>query len=148
MKPKKTLILLASEDRMRLCENTGVGKGVREFAAKSVEDYDDIAAGYADMPGRGQAAPGVAGHKFERPTSERDQARGDFATHVIAETAQAFSAGGYDRLVMAAAPKMLGELRQSLPKGLKTALLEDLAKDLTNTPEADLAGHFADVLAV
>ncbi|WP_137703011.1 baeRF12 domain-containing protein [Marimonas lutisalis] len=148
MKPTKTLILLASEARMRLCENTGVGKGVSEFATRSIDDYADIAADYADMPGRGQAAPGTAQHKFERPTSEREQKRDDFADHVIAEAAQAFAKGGYDRLVVAAPPKMLGALRDSLPAPLKSALLADMDKDLTNIPEADLAAHFEEVLAV
>ena len=51
-------------------------------------------------------------------------------------------------LVVAAPPKMLGALRDSLPAPLKSALLADMDKDLTNIPEADLAAHFEEVLAV
>lgn len=148
MKPTKTLILLASEAKMRLCENSGVGKGVSEFATRSIKDYSDIAPDYSDMPGRGQAAPGTAQHKFERRTSEREQKRDDFADHVIAETAQAFAKGGYDRLILAAPPKMLGVLRAGLPAPLTAALVADLDKDLTKLPLADLPKHLEDVLAV
>lgn len=148
MKPIRTLILLASEKKMRLCENTGVGKGIAEVAEYTVDDLGAISARYADAPGSQRAAPGMAHHGFERPTSERRQQREDFADHVMDETARIFAAEGYDRLVVAAAPKMLGALRDDMPEALKSVLRADLDKDLIKLPLADLPAHLDDVLAV
>ncbi|WP_372613255.1 host attachment protein [Aquicoccus sp.] len=148
MKPVKTLILLASESRLRLCANSGVGKGVDEIAARTIEEFDDIARRYADAPGQQRAAPGMAGHEFERPTSERRQKREDFATHVLEMTTEAFEAGGYDRLLIAAPPAMLGALRDEMSEKLKSVLLADLDKDLTKLPLADLPGHLEDIIAL
>ncbi|MCM2561401.1 host attachment family protein [Lutimaribacter sp. EGI FJ00015] len=148
MKPVRTLILLASEKQMRLVENVGVGKGVAEIATYTVDDLGEISSRYADAPGRQRGGPGMGGHEFERPTSERRQQREDFADHVMDETARIFQANGYDRLVVAAAPKMLGALRDDMPAPLKSALHADLDKDLTKTELADLPSHLQDVLAV
>ncbi|KAA0912114.1 baeRF12 domain-containing protein [Aquicoccus porphyridii] len=148
MKPVKTLILLASESRMRLCANSGVGKGVEEIASRSIEEFNDIAHAYADAPGRNRAAPGMAGHEFECPTSERRQQRDDFAAHVLDETQQAFDAGGYDRLLIVAPPAMLGALRDEMSETLKSVLLADLDKDLTKLPLADLPDRLGDIIVV
>ncbi len=148
MKPVRTLILLASESRMRLCANTGVGKGVDEIGSHAIDDFDDIARPYTDAPGRNRAAPGMAGHDFERPTSERRQQRDDFAAHILKETQQVFDAGGYDRLLIAAPPAMLGALRDEMSKTLKSVLLADLDKDLTKQPLADLPARLGDIIAV
>ena len=95
-----------------------------------------------------RGGPGMAHHGFERPTSERRQQREDFAELVMEETARIFAAQGYDRLVVAAAPKMLGALRDDMPDALKSALRADLDKDLTKLPLSDLPAHLDEVLAV
>jgi protein required for attachment to host cells len=148
MKPVRTLILLASESQMRLLENAGVGKGLSERLSRAASDFDDTATRYADAPGHSQAAPGMAGHGFDRTSSERDQHRAAFARHVIDLTRDEWAKGGHDRLVIAAAPRMLGELRDRLPTPLAGALVADLDKDLTHIDLHDLPGHLDSVLAV
>lgn len=148
MKPVRTMILLASEKRMRLIENAGVGKGLAEIADYTVDDLGEVRASYTDAPGRQQASPGDGGHGFERPTSVRRQKREDFASHVMEEAADMFARHGYDRLVISASPKMLGALRDEMPDALKNALHADLDKDLAKLPLKDLDTHLADVLAV
>ena len=148
MKPVRTLVLLASEKKMRLVENAGVGKGITEVAEYTVDDLGAVSARYADAPGSQQGARGMAGHGFERPTSERRQRRESFAAHVIDETDRIFHANGYDRLIVAAAPKMLGALRDDMPDALKSVVRAELDKDLVKTPLLELPDHLDDVLAV
>ena len=148
MKPIRTLILMASEGRMRLAENGGVGKGLAELRTVEKSDIGGEPRGYADAEGRGQAAPGMAGHKFERPTSEREQARDAFSNAVIEMLEAQWHDGSYDRLVIAAPPRMLGALRADLPAHIAEVLHADLDKDLTKIPLADLPSHLDRVLAL
>ncbi|SEO60031.1 Protein required for attachment to host cells [Salinihabitans flavidus] len=148
MKPVRTLIVLASESRVRLLENAGVGKGVTERLDKMASEFDDVDTRYADAPGRMQAAPGKAGHGFARPSSEREQMREGFARHVIEVMEAEWAKGDFDRLVIAAPPKMLGELRADLPEQLSKVIHADLDKDLVKLPVIDIPKHLESVLAV
>jgi protein required for attachment to host cells len=51
----------------------------------------------------------------------------------------------HDRIVIAAGPKLLGDLRAHLPKTLHTHVAAELHKDLAKTPLHDLPPHFAKV---
>jgi len=148
MKPVFTLIVIANEADLRLLENAGVGKGLRQISAKSRDDFADVATRYADAPGREQAAPGTAIHGLDRSSSERRQMREAFAAHVVQEAEAEWKTGTYSRIVLAASPKMLGALRAALPKTMSDHLLADLDKDLAKLPLADLPAHLEDVLAV
>jgi protein required for attachment to host cells len=44
--------------------------------------------------------------------------------------------------MIAAAPRLLGELREDLPKALRAAVAVELAKDLVKIPTHDLPAHF------
>jgi protein required for attachment to host cells len=56
--------------------------------------------------------------------------------------------GAFQRLVIAAAPTALGDLRPVLSDAVKQTIMAELPKDLTNVPTPQLAGHFADLLPV
>ena len=45
----------------------------------------------------------------------------------------------FDALVLVAAPKLLGELRENLSRGLQQRILAELPKDLVHSDTADLA---------
>ena len=148
MKPVRTLVVMASESRLRLAENAGVGKGVTELSARDAEEMGFHPNRYADTPGRSQAAPGMASHGLDRHMTDREQAREGFAGAVIDAALGEWRKGGYDRLVLAAPPKMLGALRPKLPAELVAHLALDLDKDLTKLPAAELAEHLDRHLAV
>lgn len=147
MRAKRTLILLANEKAARFLVNDGVGHGLSELSAFAASDFDDTDTRFSDRPGRQNAAPGMARHGFEPHTPERDQERMAFIAHVVERTAAAWT-DGFDRLVVVAAPRMLGALRQALPDDLKAAVVAELDKDLLKTPILDLPGHLDTVLAV
>lgn len=49
-------------------------------------------------------------------------------------------AGGFDALVLAADPRTLGELRQTMHKTVEASLVRTLNKDLTNHSTAEIEG--------
>ena len=57
-------------------------------------------------------------------------------------------AGEFDRLVIAAAPAALGDIRPALSDEVKETILAEMPKDLTNIPIPKLAEHFDGLLAV
>jgi protein required for attachment to host cells len=67
-----------------------------------------------------------------------------FARELADWLAEAARADRFDRLILAAAPPMLGELRGLLDTAVTDRLDADLAKDLVNIPLGDLGSHFAD----
>ncbi|MCC6304369.1 MAG: host attachment protein [Rhodobacteraceae bacterium] len=148
MRAVRTLVLVAGEGAARLLVNEGVGRGLAELRSIAAGDFPDVDVGVADRPGRGSAGPGeMALHGFDPHATEREQRRARFADHVVAWLAAAWEGAGYDRLIVAAPPRFLGELRASLPEALAAAVAADLSKDLVRVPSRELAGHFAGVAA-
>lgn len=54
----------------------------------------------------------------------------------------------FDRLIIAAPAKFLGDLRESISKPLQAATMSELSKDLTHLKIEKLPEHFADILAL
>ena len=150
MKPDRTMIALASEQQLRLFVNEGVGKGLVELDDLAREAFPDLESHshYADRPGRGAGAGGVGRHGFEPHETERAQIRDRFAFYVAGVIDKAFTREGCDRLVIAAAPKMLGELRADLPEALHDKVVAELDKDLVKIPLQDLGRHLEGVIAL
>ena len=57
-------------------------------------------------------------------------------------------AGAYDRLVIAAAPAALGDLRPALSEGVRQTIMAELPKDLTSIPTLRLSQHLDGVIAL
>ena len=49
--------------------------------------------------------------------------------------------GRFDHLVLVAAPKILGDLRELLPKTVHGKIVAEINKDLTKIPTRDLGKH-------
>jgi len=146
MKPVRTLVLVADDETARFLVNEGVGKGLRQVAQLTADSLDTERFRYADTPGRERAAPGMARHGMEPRSSEERQAREAFADLVVRELQGAWDTGAHDRIVIAAAPRMLGALRDRLG-GLAPHVAASLDKDLVKVPLSDLPRHFSDVAA-
>jgi protein required for attachment to host cells len=56
--------------------------------------------------------------------------------------------GAFQRLIIAAAPQALGDLRPALSEAVRSTILAELPKDLTNIPTDKLASHFDGLIAV
>ncbi len=67
-------------------------------------------------------------------------------THAIVDALAAeWATAKHDRIVIAAGPKLLGDLRAHLPKTVQAHVAAELHKDLAKIPLHDLPPHFAKV---
>ncbi|PPB80196.1 protein required for attachment to host cells [Albidovulum inexpectatum] len=147
VKPIRTLVVLADDGMARFMLNTGIGKGLEELRRISAEAFSDTQIEVEDNRGRQTGGPGDMGrHAFDPHETADEAGRARFADHVVAELEREWRRQKADRLILAAAPKMLGALRTRLKGDLANALYRDLAKDLTKVPPRDLPAHFADIM--
>jgi protein required for attachment to host cells len=149
MKPTVTWIVIADGGQAKVFEHDGPGKGLR--AVKDLQlKQSNLKAGdiMSDRPGSSQG--GSAGsHSSMSPSTDPVQARERKFVEQLADVLEAKRAeGAFDRLVIAAAPTALGDLRPALSEGVKKTIIGEMPKDLTNIPMAQLAGHFDELIAV
>jgi protein required for attachment to host cells len=143
MKQPRTMILLASEREARVLMNEGRGTGLVQVA--HIEPgFDPDALDWADQAGRTFDSTGKGRHGKEPRTTVREIVRERFARELADWLAEAVRADRFDRLILTAAPAMLGELRGLLDAAVTERLEADLPKDLVKIPLGDLGDHLAD----
>lgn len=148
MKPVRTLVLLIDDERMKLLENRGVGKGLSLLEEDQFSRAEAEAIEYSDGPGRAfESAGGGMRHAMEAPTDPETQARERWLREALAHVSKVWAKHGFDRLVVAAPAKVLGRVRELLDRPLREALHAEVSKDFMNVPERDLPARFADVAA-
>lgn len=122
MKPIITLYLLVNDEDYRLVHTHGEGLAEVKHSKAQLAN-----AGVTHVQGHSPKEGAVRSHLAKLA-----------AMMLEAE----WSKGSYDRIVLAAGPKMLGEIRQGLSKGLHDHIASELHKDLVKTPLHALPGHF------
>jgi protein required for attachment to host cells len=101
----------------------------------------------ADAPGRTFASVGARRSAMEYHS---DPVRGElerFARAIVDELEARRAAGGFERLVVYAPPRMLGAMRDAMPEKLAAVVQHELAKDLTKLPELELRRIVEELLA-
>ncbi len=150
MKAKVTWIVIANGNQAKVFEHEGPGKGLRPLKDLHFEQEPLKASEImADKPGRAGAgtAPGsrAAMEYHSDPVQVRERKFIEKLADVLNEKRLE---GQFDRLVIAAAPTALGDIRPALSDQVRQAILGELPKDLTNTPAPRLAEHFDGLIAV
>lgn len=149
MKSKITWILIADAARARVVRNDGPGRGLVPVEGMAFE-RDHLKQGdlMADKPGRSFESAGVSRHSMESGSDVVRELDRAFANMLVGVLQKALDRKNFDRLVVVAPPRALGDLRNALTGPLKAVLHAELGKDLTHVPNADLAGHLDTVLFV
>jgi protein required for attachment to host cells len=80
------------------------------------------------------------------PVDAQRHAKGEFGRDVAGWLDAAAAEHRYERLVLVAAPQMLGDLRPMLSKPTTSKVTKEVAKDLTQFSERDLASHLEDIV--
>lgn len=145
MKPVVTWILIANAQTARIVQNCGPGKGVTATNEAALQAPPPVA--YADTPGVAQNSASQS-HSAMKRRAPQDLAETAFAKAIMKHLATAHSKAKFDRLVVAAAPHFLGELRAQTSDALRKALWAEIDKDLVQLKLDQLPKHLGDVMAI
>ena len=148
--PNRTWILIADGARARVLAQE------KDFAAlEPAFEHEELTGSTAqsreiasDRPGRSFDSGGQGRHAMEPPTDPQRYAKFAFARELATRLEEAAHAGRFARLVLVAAPKTLGDLRELLPAAVKAKVVAEIDKDLTKVPRPELAKHLAPVLKI
>lgn len=151
MKAKTTWILIADGAQAKVFEHKGPGKGLRiiedlQFEQEPLQAREIM----ADRPGSSIGSQGVrssgGGVEYSSdPVAVRERR---FVESVAEELEKRLQKGAFERLIVAAAPTALGDLRPAFSKNLRDTIVAELPKDLTNIPTPKLEAHFEGILPV
>lgn len=137
MKTADTLYCIADDHSYRLLR--GNGQRMDLVLAASSDDFADVAQAPTE-PGRNRSGGISFGHETRRPV-EIERPR--LAKRIVAALEAEWQKGGAGRIVLVAGPKMLGALRQAMPKTLEAEIAQEIDKDLSDIPDHALAAHLA-----
>lgn len=148
MKKTVTWILIANGAQARVLENSGPGKGLipvdgLEWSMEPLQAQDIV----SDRPGAYRSPGGAARGGMEPRSDPVEQREEEFLRGVAAALDQKVQTKAFDRLIIAAAPIALGDLRKAISPAVKKTIIAELNKDLTNLPTAQLDKHLDGVLA-
>jgi len=126
--------LLANGSQAKLIKNPGADQETKETGTENLKGGDIM----ADRPGRsfssnGSRRSGMVWHSDPVRQNERL-----FAEELASDLVRSMDKGRFDSLVVAAAPRTLGDLRSAFPKRLHERVICEVAKDLTNLPDHDV----------
>ncbi|MFC3703297.1 host attachment protein [Devosia honganensis] len=149
MRKTVTWILIANGTQARMLEHSGPGKGLAqvkglEWSIPSLQSQDID----SDRPGRGFSPSGGRRSAMEPKTDPAERREAEFVRSLASAIEAKAKAGAYDRLVIAAAPIALGNLRKALSEHVKKTIVAELDKDLTNVPTPQLDKHLDGIIAV
>lgn len=148
--PKTTWIVLADGMHARVLRQDK--HGARLVPALDRELYEPAVHVFSrdlksDAPGRAFDSGSGSRHAMEPRTDPKTHEKKLFALRVAELINTAAAQGTFDRLVLVAPPKTLGELRAQLEAHAKKLVIGEIPRDLLKTPAPELSAHLADVLA-
>ena len=96
--------------------------------------------------GRGSApADSATFHTIQPGPDPRRQLKQEFAVELADFLNRSAQARHFNRLVLIAAPKTLGDIRAALSELARSTIVAEIDKDLTHAPDDDLATRFAEL---
>jgi protein required for attachment to host cells len=150
MKPIITWIVIADGDTAKVFANDGPGKGMKPVEGLAFEQAHLRAREImADKQGRSFSSFGPGSRSaIDYKTDPVEVRERRFVEHLADVLDERLTAGAFQRLIIAAAPSALGDIRPALSDAVKRTILAELPKDLVKTPSAKLAEHFDGLLAL
>jgi protein required for attachment to host cells len=121
-----------------ILENEGDEKfpNLRTRETHEHQDSKTSAQG-TDRPGRVHEATGTSRSAVEQ-TDWHDQAETEFLRKIAHRLDEAIGKGDVRELILVAAPRALGVLRQQLSDGVRKAIIAEIDKDLVKMPAYEI----------
>lgn len=94
--------------------------------------------------GRVFQSAGSGRSAMEPPTDPHEHEKVVFAAEIVNELERREKE--FDQLVLVAAPKTLGELRNKISKTIKNKVFEEIDKDLTNESSSQMEEHLRELI--
>lgn len=157
MKPLRTWALIADGARARILENNGpahgdgqhggAGHGESSHDWMPVEgltfqgDHSATRELVTDRQGRSFSSTGSRRSAMEAKTDPHRDQKTKFANHLAEMLAEQLQAGAYYRLVIAAPPATLGDLRSAISDKVRATVVAEFAHDLTKIPNHEIGSH-------
>ena len=139
MHVRRMWALVADGNRARIVRGVG-SKSEDAPAGELTLHFDKKRLGeiMADKPGRAFSSVGGRRSAMEYASDPVREEGLHFAQEIAALLGRHLKAGEFDALLVYAAPRMLGFLRDAIPEALKSVIVSESDKDLTKLPEAEL----------
>ena len=143
MKRHKTLFLIADGGRARYVEKR-IGEVVFDTVREIVADNAHDHAG--DHSGRSHESASPARHGIEARHPPEALRKQDFLRGIAHELNEAHRRGDFERLVLVAPARPMGQLIDALDRETEASIVTRLRKDLTRVPDGDLPDHLAEIV--
>lgn len=141
---KTTWILIADGAKARILERSGPNAALAPASdrcfteSEAREPTRDIGT---DRPGRVHESADATRHAMEPRVDWHRYAKEQFAKSVADALEQAALKKKYEELVLVAPPQTLGDLRGALGQHARALVTTEVAKDLTNIADHEIAAH-------
>jgi protein required for attachment to host cells len=147
MTTSKIWILIADGARARLLSAEGRRKALHVVEKLELQaDHRSAHELGHDRPTRVYEAHGSARHAVEPKSDPHRELKRDFAEQIAVVLDENLKSGNFDKLVVAAAPVTLGDLRKAMSAAVKDSVVAEVAMDLTKVPNSDVPQHIEDVI--
>ncbi len=134
-----TWILVCDGAKGRIFVNSGPGKGLNAVnGAEYQSDHAKTGDIGSDRPGRTHERVDKARHAMEPRVDWHEFEKKEFAKGLAAILDKAAEKNTFERLVLVAPPKTLGELRACLNAQTSKRIHGEIGKDLTQMAESEL----------
>jgi protein required for attachment to host cells len=148
MKPTITWIIVADGARARIFVNRGPGKGIELSGRELTAEHQRTSDMVRDSLPRTYDSVGHARHVIEPRVDPHRDAKREFTEHLAQVLDQSVAERAFDRFVVVAPPKMLGDFRKAMSKRLQPLLHGEVAKDLTKASPKEVADHLAEAIII
>ena len=138
MPQRTTWVLVANSTTAKVFEHSGSGAGLNALPDLMFEAAPVYAPNVIDAAG--EAPDNGSGPE---PLEARAS---DFLKAIAQKLDEELRRKAFDELIIVVPPGALGEIRPHLSKSLQTAVVQDVAKDLTGLATPDLERHLETVL--
>ncbi|MDI1229460.1 MAG: host attachment protein [bacterium] len=127
-------LIVADREHAILFRKTGLG----------LERIADAKTGHSK--GKHDDGKGTGFHGYDPKTAHKHHGDGDFVQKMAAWLDTAEREHVFDRLVLVAAPRTLGDFREALSKNVFARVAAEVDKDLMKLPETQIKDHLKDII--